>query len=172
MLTLEDNLIKSSFSGHHILVSVSSMLSFPFLTVGFCQKQSPAHIHSLGCLPNYHLTPSSWSYVQSTLSFSICLLVMSELPLPNPTLLSYLPVYEKGRSGLILSRPTHKESTLSHFMVLLNTSSSPTLAMAQGDLSMNHLLSSFPNVYWHTYLVLQGVLYFWKICKCFAQAKH
>lgn len=108
LCSLKDNLIKSSFSDQHILVLVSPMLRFPFLSVSFCQKQSPPHFHSLGCLPNYRLTLSSWSYIQSPLSFSICLLVMCESPLPNPTLFSYLQVWEKGRSGLILSRPTTK----------------------------------------------------------------
>lgn len=125
LLSLEDNLIKSSFSDQHTLVLVSPVLSFPFLSVDFCQKRSSPHIHSLGCLPSYHLTPS-WSYLPSPLSFSIYLLVMSESPLPNPTLFSYLQVRNKGSSGLILSRPTCKESTLSHFMALLNSSSSPT----------------------------------------------
>lgn len=126
LLSLEDNLIKSSFSGQHILVLVSPMLSFPFLSAGFCQKQSPPHIYSLVYLPNYHLAASSWSYIQSPLSFSICLLVMSESPLPNSTLFSSLQVCEKDSSGLALSTPLHKGCTLSHFMVLLNSSSSPT----------------------------------------------
>lgn len=54
LCSLKDNLIKSSFSDQHILVLVSPMFRFPFLSVSFCQKQSPPHIHSLGCLPNYH----------------------------------------------------------------------------------------------------------------------
>lgn len=46
LLSLEDNLIKPSFSDQHTPVSVSPVLSFPFLSVGFCQSD---HLHT--CTP-------------------------------------------------------------------------------------------------------------------------